>query len=339
MRRHDRIAARRRSAARPRRRRCGREPSRTRTCPNELLFRSPSAAHSLAAFLNSVASLGVLLVLGLLVLARLGGDALAVGVLAVLVGAVELVERLALVRGGEVLVGPLCLALLGRVAQRVPALRSLLRRVHAYAAAEAVVLRLEGGPRSLRLAALGLALLDRCMPVRGGRLRHRARGYEHQGGQEPCLSRESSYPPQRPPRTEVRELSTNLDAADRVHMGGATRDRDITAQGRGPCARGACCAWPATTGSSGRSSAAARPPSRSSSSATRRRSSPSAATCSARREEAEDAVQVTFSAAYRDLQRRPRARDHAQALAVHDRAQPAACRSCAPGASCPSRAA
>ena len=67
-------------------------------------------------------------------------------------------------------------------------------------------------------------------------------------------------------------------------------------------ARGACSPRSATTGWSTRSGAATRPPSRSSTTATTAGSSRSAATCSAPREEAEDAVQQTFTSAYTDLQ-------------------------------------
>src|SRR5829696_2138717 len=104
--------------------------------------------------------LGVVGIRGGLPLMRLGGHALAVGVLAVLVGSVELLERLAVVRGGEIGIRPLRLAVLGRALEGCLLLGVLLRRVLADAAPEAVVLPLEGLVGSLRLAALGLALLD-----------------------------------------------------------------------------------------------------------------------------------------------------------------------------------
>jgi hypothetical protein len=118
----------------------------------------------------------VLGVLGGLQLARLGRHALAVRVLAVLVGPVELLERLAAVRGGEVRVSPLRLALLCGVLQGGPLLRGLFGRVLADTAAEAVVLRLERLARSLRLTALGLALLDRGALVGSIGLRRGASG-------------------------------------------------------------------------------------------------------------------------------------------------------------------
>src|SRR5215213_1868110 len=122
------------------------------------------------------ALLGVVGVLGGLLLVRLRGDALAVGVLAVLVGSVELLEGLAVVRGGEVIVRTLRLAVLRRGLEGRLVLGVLLGRVLAHTAAEAVVPRLECLARSLRLAALGLALLDRSTLVGRVRLGHRTRG-------------------------------------------------------------------------------------------------------------------------------------------------------------------
>ena len=90
--------------------------------------------------------------------------------------------------------------------------------------------------------------------------------------------------------------------ADSVLMGDAAHVDVHAPQGtRAP--PGVCCAWPATIGSSPRSGAAATRPSRSPSSAT---ASGILAFCRhmlGSREEAEDAVQHTFAAAYRDLQR------------------------------------
>src|SRR5215213_1880910 len=120
--------------------------------------------------------LGVVGVLRGLLLVRLRGDALAVGVLAVLVGSVELLEGLAVVRGGEVIVRTLRLAVLRRGLEGRLVLGVLLGRVLAHTAAEAVVPRLECLARSLRLAALGLALLDRSTLVGRVRLGHRTRG-------------------------------------------------------------------------------------------------------------------------------------------------------------------
>ena len=68
------------------------------------------------------------------------------------------------------------------------------------------------------------------------------------------------------------------------------------ARGR-PC----CCASPPTSGSSRSCAAGARRPSRRSTTATTAASSRSAATCSSSADEAEDAVQHTFMAAYRHL--------------------------------------
>ncbi len=68
-------------------------------------------------------------------------------------------------------------------------------------------------------------------------------------------------------------------------------------------ARSGCSPSPVTIGSSSRSGAGTNTPSRSPSNATAAASLGSAVTCSAQREEAEDAVQHTFAAAFNDLQR------------------------------------
>src|SRR5215213_361955 len=143
----------------------GREP-RVRPLGGALLRRVLERRHLL----------GVVGILGGLPLMRLDGHALAVGVPAVLVGSVELLERLAVVRSGEVGVRPLRLAVLRRALEGGLLLGVLLRRVLVDTAAEAVVLRLEGLARSLRLAALGLALLDRSTLVGCIGLGHGARG-------------------------------------------------------------------------------------------------------------------------------------------------------------------
>ena len=80
----------------------------------------------------------------------------------------------------------------------------------------------------------------------------------------------------------------------------------VPVQARRPSARFArsgCWRWPGTSGSSSRCAAATSSPSRSPSSDTAPPSSASAATCSAHPHEAEDAVQHTFAAAWRDLER------------------------------------
>src|SRR5215208_122788 len=121
----------------------------------------PLARAFLGCVLERRDLLGVVGVVGGLLLVRLGGHALTVGVLTVLVGSVELLESLAVMRAGEIGVRSLRLAGLDRALVGGLLLGVLLRRVLVDTAAEAVVLRLEGLARSLRLAALGLALLDR----------------------------------------------------------------------------------------------------------------------------------------------------------------------------------